>query len=304
MRVPNIVQENRRLRVSQYKIPGEIHLKGDRLFWQPVKEWKQVKPTTETFERFLDLAGSSDDAILRFAQEWGVLWLCKEHTEPVSDVQHWKCIPLNPDPADPPETYSADSAKVWRKYFASEGEPTSTYRRWSRLAGAVLRICERHDDGKPAAAADWQILWDDRWFVKGDQATWTQDPKWSHWDRLELLVEKSYMVGALNRWLEIGNVRPRIVPDDKGDPTLTLGVDGLFGTLAVSLLESAGNYVVAGCTGCRRFYRPSMRPKSGQDRYCQICRDAKIPEARANHRKALRRQEERKKKRPAPAPKR
>src|SRR5258708_2411901 len=120
IKTPTIIQENRRLRVSQYRTPKEIQLQGDRLFWQPVKEWREVKPTTDTFEHFLGLAESSDSAILKFAQRWGVLWLCKKHTEPISDMKHWNCVPLNPNPLEQPEGYPGEATKA---YFASEGEP-------------------------------------------------------------------------------------------------------------------------------------------------------------------------------------
>jgi len=257
-----------RLNVSGYSVPKTINLRDGRLYWQPVMELRTVKPTGETFNEFLDLGEAPEGEILRFAKRWGILMLCREHGDPMSDPYHRRC-------------------HSW------EDEPVSEYRRWSKIAGATLRIWENLNENKIADTRDWNILLDERFFVGEIDARqnlkWEKEPdkvKKESKKQAEILAEKLIMIFVLNRWLERGDVRPALTYHS--NPILSLKTPSLFGALSVSLLEAAGNHTIAGCSACHKFYAPSRKPQAGRDRYCPDCQAKGIPIARAKQAKALR----------------
>lgn len=258
----------RKLRLEEYYAPRGIRLvdtlewapsestKGPWLSWEPLPDLHLVKPLQETFEMFVALTEASDREILTYANKWGVLGLCREHLWPVGDNLHPQC------------------AKV------CEAEPISAWRKWSRIARALFEISQSLDDGVEPELRLWESLLADGW-VEGR--------------RMKMERQKRIVASSINRWLEMGQVHPVLVWD-AGEPRVSLGPagpwsgghrGGLFGALGIGLLENAGRYLIATCSGCRKFYNPEIRPKSGQDRYCQKCRDAGVPVARAKHRKAL-----------------
>lgn len=286
-----LVEPSRHLRLARYHVPPNIRLDGDRIVWQlpgeqhnanslrsfvavgPFLEtWQSVKPTRETFDRFLEIAdpSTSDTVILRYAKRWGVLGLCV-HLEPIGGAEHWD-------------------------HWLAKGEPLSAWRRWSRILGAIVRINERHEEGRLGNKEDWETLWKDRWFV-GRSKRWPPNLEtiWKEMFAGYLGMQRAIIGGSVNSWLEIGTVRPLLEMDAKKmEFGLGLVGLGLFGALAVALLEETGG-LIASCTGCRKFYRPTIRPKSGQDRYCPTCREAGIPVARAKYRQNLRRKTQKKK---------
>lgn len=279
-----LINGDRRLRISDYGVPEEVRLEEGRLFWQPVKRWRQVQPRVETFDQFLTLVEAPDDRkILRFAKRWGVLWLCKDHLEPVSDPGHRDCWAVEGLRGDQHWLRMAMAIRgVEEDYFTPQGEPVAEYRRWSRIVGALLGISQQLDDGELGKSKDWQTLQEDRW----DDLEAGQ-----HKGKGAMASEKKLIAQYVNRLLEIGDVRPRLSWDESlgSVPSLNLtGATGLFGTLAVALLEQIGEHVITACSGCRKFYYPKPRPRSGQDRYCKECSKKGVPVARAKHRQSLR----------------
>lgn len=269
-------EPKRPLAADQYWAPAasEIRLENGCLFWEP--RWpdhgpRRITPTVETFTQFLKLAESdSDHVVLRYAKRWGVLNLCKDHGEPVTH-QRYPCIPIV-------------------RPGVTAGEPTTEWRRLSRLAGAIMRISAKVYEGQAGDANDFEIVKNDRTFGWDGEGPY----------RTKFELHKSVVVGAVNYWLVLGNVRPTLRWNSP-EPSLVLagrlGEAGLFGALGVQLLENSGSYVIVACTGCRRFFDASpnpneaegrkRRPKTGQGRYCRECLDAGVPVIMAKRRKIL-----------------
>lgn len=174
--------------------------------------------------------------------------------------------------------------------YVNAGEPITEWRRFSRIARAVMEISAKVYEGKNGDSNDFEILKNDRTFG------WQSGRPY----RTKLELHKAAVVGAVNRWLELGNVRPTLRWDSP-DPSLILaardGDAGLFTALGVQLLENSGSYVIVACTGCRRFFDASpnpeqeegrkRRPKTGQGRYCHDCLEAGVPVLMAKRRKRL-----------------
>jgi hypothetical protein len=285
-------EPKRKLAVSEYLIPSRIRLEGERLFWQPVEQWKKVKPIRETFADFLALAEpkESDRDVLDYARRWGVLNLCRKHLLPVSHDN--RCKPFE-------------------RHTDSQGEPVSQWRCFARLAGAILNLSQDLTDGRIGKGADWRVVADfDRLLPLSSKAAtlaelgmFGSSPKRKATPtalKEAALEGRAVIADFVNQWVELGNVRPQMLWQT-GEPTVLLAGGlyrgSLFGALAVHLLELAGRYVIASCSGCRKFYHPEIRPKSGQDRFCRQCRDQCVPVALASHRRNVRKTTERAQKR-------
>ena len=83
-RRPATLTLDRALADLTLRVPRDIRLEDDLLIWR----WDHMTRRTATSEllaRFLRLAGASDDDILEFATQWGVLGIC-EHNMPASHL--------------------------------------------------------------------------------------------------------------------------------------------------------------------------------------------------------------------------
>lgn len=281
-------EPKRKLAVSEYLVPSRIRLEGERLFWQPVEQWKKVKPISEAFADFLALGEPKESGrdVLDYARKWGVLNLCREHLLPVSHDN--RCKPFE-------------------RHTDSQGEPVLQWRRFARLAGAVLNLSQDLTDGGIGKGTDWRVVADfDRLLALSTTAATLAElgmfgssprRKATPTALKEAALEgRAVIADLVNQWVEFGNVRPRMLWQT-GEPIVLLASGlyrgSLFGSLAVQLLELAGRYVIASCSGCRKFYNPEIRPKSGQDRFCEHCRKQGIPIQLASHRRNLRVAEQR-----------
>lgn len=257
----------KRLAVNAYRLPESIQLKKGKLFWQPAGATR-VQPTVATFAGFVNLSEASDEKILAFAERWGPL-----------------------------------------EFFrAKKGEPCDEWRRLATVAGAVLRISQRHYDGERGRAEDWQILyrmsesnipiliaaWEIR-FGRGGKRDLERKKLgqmwWSSIRHHGLRLEKVLIQIIVNEWLERGQVCPALIGTARYQ--IILRAEGLFGSLAVQLLELLGRGAISACSGCHKFYFPTIAPKAGQDRYCFKCRETGVPVAAAMHRRNLKRAKER-----------
>lgn len=281
-------EAKKKLAVGEYLVPSHITLERNRLFWRPVEQWKKVKATSATFSGFLALGDEKESGrdVLDYARKWGVLNLCREHLLPVShDI---RCKPLE-------------------RYTDSQGEPVSQWRRFARVAGAVLNISQDVSDGRIGKTDDWRIIADFDPLLSLSTSALTLNELGMFGSNAKRKATPSALKDAaiearrlitdcVNQWIELGNVRPQM-QWEAGEPTVLLSGGTyrgtLFGALAVHLLELAGRYVIASCSGCRKFYHPEIRPKSGQDRFCPQCRKQGVPVALASHRRNVRKTVER-----------
>jgi hypothetical protein len=220
-----------------------IRLEDERLFWQPVEQWRKVKPISETFTDFLALAEDKESGrdVLDYARKWGVLNLCREHLLPVSHDN--RCKPFE-------------------RHTDSQGEPVSQWRRFARVAGALLNLSQDLTDGGIGKGTDWRVIADfDRLLpLSSTAATLAELGMFGSSPRRKAkptalkdaaLEGRAVVAEFVNQWVELGNVRPHLLWQT-GEPIVLLAGGlyrgSLFGALAVHLLEVTGRYVIASCS--------------------------------------------------------
>lgn len=95
---------------------------------------------------------------------------------------------------------------------------------------------------------------------------------------------------ALQRWLDEGDLRVRLVTDEAtGEVRMRWGNGGLFSVIAMQMAMTFGGiHALAVCDACRRTYRPAPWPKPSEHFYCEVCRED--PKAYAALRKRISRQ--------------
>ena len=187
----------------------------------------------------------------------------------------------------------------------------SQWRRFARVAGAILNLSQDLTDGGIGKGTDWRVIaefdrllpFSSRAITLAELGVFGSSPKRKATPtalKEAALEARAVVSDFVNQWVEFGNVRPHMLWQT-GEPTVQLAGGlyrgSLFGALAVHLLELAGRYVIANCSGCRKFYHPEIRPKSGQDRFCEQCRKQGVPIHLASHRRNLRVAERRAQKR-------
>lgn len=199
----------------------------------------RVFPDRTLLGRFVLLEHGSDEDVLRFAQRWGLLGLCRRHRLLTAHTR-------------------ADSDRLRRcPLDVREGlvsEPLDSWRAHARMLAITLSLAaglyaDPQERGDPA---DWELLGVENWRVGGME---------------------NNLSAILNRWLFFGGVVPRFTWLDPaqtrpGVPRIVLQGDGLFGGLAAMLLLAvARSERVLPCSesGCTTLAERSRR---GAIPYC------------------------------------
>lgn len=260
--------------VSGYRAPKHVWLDpggvpGGMLMWESEgagEGQRIVRPTARTFEEFVSLREGTNGDILKYAKRWGVLGLCKRHGWPTSH-----------DPNCLSRTFGSSDAIM--------GESLKSWIIFAEVAAAILEISQKLDDGELGDQEDWEVMLQMYRWPPALQMDWhTPGYSWATAKRKQAAaVEKTAIASLINHWLVLGSVRPHVLWfDNEKNLGVSLLTRGLFSALAVQLMERAGRYVLAACSECRKFYRPTRRPKATQNRYCPDCTAAGIPLLRAS----------------------
>ena len=153
-------------------------------------------------------------------------------------------------------------------------EPLGGWRDYVAQFAAALSLAAANQARKKCSREDWRLL-------GGQGVTW------------HLLAQQVLLAEALNRWLTLGSVRPRLLL--AGDPVVYMesgsdcgygsGSYPLFGTLVWQLvLVICRSDGLGRCSGCGVTYVVTGRgPRRGARTYCNLCREAGTP-----HRDAMR----------------
>lgn len=193
-----------------------------------------VYPDRTLLRRFVGLAGGSDDEILRFAERWGPLDLCRHDLSSAHTLGDPNRPRLCPRRIRHGLTY--ESIDAWRGH--------------SRHARAVLNLSAALYAGRSGAVADWESVGIDNWRLGGIHTN---------------------LGAVLSEWLVLGGVAPRFTwldPSETqlGKPRIVMDGAGLFGGLAAMLLlavvrsESVVPCSEAGCTALAEPTRRGARP--------------------------------------------
>jgi hypothetical protein len=240
----------------RWAVPQAIELgaSGDHLVWS----WGAVpphwtRPGPRMLERFLNLFDASPERVLAFARTWGVLGIC-EHGLPSS---HNPTRDL--DVGDVIMGCEGIGEQIGDRWVFRE--PISAWHRFATEAQeAALLAATLHGHGHV--------------------------PEPSPQRRITLTLR---LWKVLNRWLELGAVKPAIVLHPQWlsvDPETalvpTIGASGLFGALAHRLaLACTGVVGFAPCSSCGEWFSPDFTPREGERQWCAKpgCQKAKVAAA-------------------------
>jgi hypothetical protein len=236
---------------ASWRLPEKVEVverPESTLAWRPGDKERRV--TRGLLERFIELREASPRKIAAFARRAGMLELHDEHI-------NW----APGKPRDPEELREA------------RAESVADWRAWAVAAWAALDITAHLKSGSRPPATDWPmlfrpaLLWSNLFGYHSPDTLPFWDPD----------ADASFLEHQINRFLEIGRVRP-ILDWDQG--MVRYRVRGLLGAIALQLLliaTGAESWVI--CSGCARPYQPLERaPKSGQRAFCPTCRRSGAPE--------------------------
>ena len=270
--------------------PGRaLDLEGEYLAvrWRDVSNrMKFVRPRPQLLEGFVRLGAASGREIRNYARRWGLLDLCG-HGVPEGhatvDVPLMLGVPYVTVQLEP--TCRAHPGR----------EPLAVWRYWAGQARELLQAMSSLRRDRPVPGSAWAVLC--------EIGAWVE-PK--HEPLLDLVapfieplrsgvaplpVQRSAVARAIETWLTLGGIAPRVHWETPSRPELRLGPTGLFGSLGLQIwLASSGLRAWATCSGCGRQHLPA-RPRFEKTRtYCADCRAAQIPqrEAKRAHYERLR----------------
>jgi hypothetical protein len=197
---------------------------------------RRVFPDRTLLRRFVGLAGGSDDAIVRFVEQWGLMGLCRHGLSPA-------------------HTLGGTTRRRRCTLLIREGlayEPLAAWREISGQARAILKISASLHDGGVGSPDDWKTIGFDNWRIG---ATYTNLSK------------------VVNGWLDAGAVVPRLtwldpVRPRRGIPRIILDGSSLAGGLGLMLLLAvARSEAVIPCSepDCSALAVPARR---GAKPYC------------------------------------
>lgn len=223
---------------------------------------------------------------LRFAQDFGPIWLCDQHNLPSSHIPHRNLGELlrlhDLDDVRPCSPLRDLATGLYT-------EPVSGWMNLSRQCAAMLTIADQlrkerialHGPGRNTRSRTY--LEDEPWssiadLIGRDLATAVPQVWVGKRDTIghrATLAEQRLHIGiAVDRWMQLGDVRTKFLWNG-AQPRIEFGTDNLFGALAMELgLMVARSGGFATCSGCRLPYTPSRRPREDQENYCQVCGDA------------------------------
>jgi hypothetical protein len=100
--------------------------------------------------------------------------------------------------------------------------------------------------------------------------------------------ERRCLARTVETWISNGSVQPTLDWDEI-KPRIMLKGGGLFGALAVQLLQAVGYPdALAICDGCGKPFVPTMRPSPNRRSYCKDCgRRAALRDAARRYRDRL-----------------
>jgi hypothetical protein len=299
---------DRPVRAKPWFAFGEgLHLRGDHLevdreAWQG----HAVVPKRPMLEQFARLAAPGRDhaqAVLRYAQQWGLLELC-QHQLPMDTDRL-----TDHEGMDLPFCFATTGmAQIWvtpsnpcRSLFGRE--PITTWLYLSRQAAAILAVVSRLREGQHARPEDWSTLGEEAPWVAGDAEPvwemrglahdWTErlvaghapGPADSSGDDVRRDIERTVARGAIETWLRLGGAAFELRWPAQGRPEVGFRVGGLFGWLGVQMmLAAADSPSFAICLGCGLMFAPPRGPGRPR-RYCDTCRDNNKPQQLADERR-------------------
>lgn len=205
--------------------------------------WRRKENTEGVLNDFVKLADATDEEILAFAKKWGPLWLC---------VKHRDCI------------WSPNSVRV--KWNGKEdcclwvpAEPLHLYRRYARMARAILNAAYCLVEGKPVPTSLWV------------EAGWSGEES-----QFDVALQRFFLASSVNGWLSNSDVTLWLNWGSEVRPRLSVDTGwGCFQKIWLELAQClTGARQLCVCDMCNRLYvRYGRKPQAGRKNYCPDCRE-------------------------------
>jgi hypothetical protein len=191
-------------------------------------------------DEFLHLFDAGDEAILKFAQTWGVLELCRHNLPSCHEFFIGERLRLPAPLLAKAKAACTGSPESLRQCPPLGQEPLATWRFFSRQAKAILTI-----------AADLHRL------GVGEREDWATLLRDGVTPLQTLSAQRLCIRDVIEDWLRLGRIKPAI--DDLSGGLTWTGAD-LFGELAVQVaLAAKSRDGQAFCIVCGKAYEPKRR---------------------------------------------
>lgn len=236
------LEDEARFPSTGWVIPAHVELEGKylRASAHLSANALRVFPDRTLLSRFVGLGQAPDEDVVRFAQRWGLLDLCRHGLASAHTMR-----------GGPRPHHCSRRIRDGLAY-----EPLTAWREHSQQARAILNLAAALHSGGPGRPRDWAEVGIDNWRVG-----WLQ----------------TNLSAVLTGWLYAGGVVPRFTwlnPQQSrlGIPRIVLDGDGLMGGVAALLLLAvARSEEVVPCSepGCTSLAGPARR---GAKPYCSLHR--------------------------------
>jgi hypothetical protein len=250
-------------------VPECVMLRGDVLVWQ-----QSGDRLAETVEGMLDafIAIETESDILRFAERFGVLFLCKEHLRPST---HWPEFPMPYDDCEPERVdgWSREPLAKWFEYV-------------SRARGILNVAAMLHHDEQPTEE-DWCRAAGHGPIVPEDYGETVREyiVRWPPVEQ-SLTEARWELCRLVDEWISMGSVAPALWWIKRDDAFLIFS-PLTVGVLALQLATAVtGRHRLAICMACGMIYAPTRKPASGSRNYCVDCGDGVASKIRHQERAA------------------
>ena len=270
--------------------PRDVRLSADglNLEWNYMQRSDPVETAEGVLTDFVKLIDSntnacSTDRVLDFTKRWGPLMIC-EHGIPLTHNENnsWDpppCFPLGYEPELFPELFGTVHRSPDHNASTQMNcwEPVEAWNRLARHIRGILGVAAAIQEGITPSEA----------YLRGIAISRPE-----HAQLPDALIPlkttdqqqlRNMLATAVDRLMQLGNVRPRLVFDRKKPDvkSVQLGrspgnAEGSpFSAIALhTLFAVAGSHGVAVCSACGSPFVPeNRRPQSGKRRYCPACRD-------------------------------
>lgn len=257
-----------------WEVVSRVETSEARLIWWANGRGGSVasrqEPSKGMLTAFVRLGNASDEAIRRYAQEWGVLKLCRHYLpmthppmpEPIKRAGALPpgCVPL----------FHEDQGAFW--------EPLAMWRTYAQEVRSILNIAEQLHRGEVGKLEDWNLIrnWQSHMLMwgfalLGDDRV-TVDNRLKALGRSERVGFERRVLSSIVRdnWIRPGGVELNFTWEAE-EPAVEVGGVGLFGALATQLMLAVGKTdSLVLCTSCNTPFMPERRPR-GPRSYCRAC---------------------------------
>ncbi len=257
---------------------SELRLEGDCILWSSWRRidhsrqpYRELKPQTHVFRRFLQLHDDTDEAILSFAQRNGVLGLCKHG------------LPICHGPRDPQDRV-LESGRVYCTFGFTRSraimEPLKSWRALSREALVLLTLRRMLEYSGSHRGRD--EIWKDALWLCLKQSEHSAHPGYrSLIQTAQRTRDRERIALIANEWLRCGRVELQLKSGNGGyrfNPVLPDFGPNLFGYIAFQLAANLTNREGwAICASCKEFFEPTNTISPGRRTFCQSCRSKGKP---------------------------